>query len=81
VQIEIDQKSKTRKKNTKINLNMLHAQRKFWKLHSITYFYWSFFCVNDNQDVYMKHAQIMHCILCHNGIVNASNPKTQARKG
>jgi hypothetical protein len=39
---------------------MLHAQRNFWKPHSITYFCWFFSRVNDNQDVYIKHAQIMH---------------------
>ncbi len=71
---------KQEKEIMKINLNTLHVQRKFWKPHSRTYFCWSFFCVSDNQDVYIKHAQIMHCILCRNGLINASNPRTQATK-
>ncbi len=64
----------------KINLNTLHVQRKFWKPHNRTYFCLSSLCVKNNQDVYIKHAQIMHCILCHSGLVNASNPRTQATK-
>jgi hypothetical protein len=38
-----------------------------------------FYYVNDNQEVNVKHANIMCHILCYNGMVNISNPRTQAR--
>ncbi len=36
-----------------------------------------FLCVNDNQNVHIQHAQIMLYILCYNGPIKASNPRTQ----
>jgi hypothetical protein len=36
-----------------------------------------FLCVNDNQNVHIEPAQIMPYILCYNGPINASNPRTQ----
>jgi hypothetical protein len=42
---------------------------------------WALYYVNDNKNVDVEHAQIMHCIFCYNGPINASNPRTQARKG
>jgi hypothetical protein len=36
-----------------------------------------FLCVNDNQNVHIEHAQIIFYILCYNGPINASNPRTQ----
>jgi hypothetical protein len=39
----------------KKNLKKLHAQRQFWKPHNIT-LCWSFFYVNDKQDVNIEHA-------------------------
>jgi hypothetical protein len=35
-----------------------------------------FFYVNDKWDVDIEHAQIMHCILCYIGPINASNLRT-----
>jgi len=62
------------------NIKKLHAQRVFWKLHNII-LCWDFYCVNDNQDIDVEHAQIMYCIFCYNDLFNAFNKKTQARKG
>ncbi len=39
-----------------------------------------FFYVNDKWDVDIEHAQIMHCILCYIGPINASNLRTETRK-
>jgi hypothetical protein len=55
-------------------------KNKFWN-HIVNFFLWAFYYVNDNKNVDVEHAQIMHCILCYNGPINASNPRTQARKG
>jgi hypothetical protein len=51
--------------NLKINdheffLKKLHAQRLFWKLHSINALCWAFSCVNDNNEVDLIAFQIMH---------------------
>jgi hypothetical protein len=34
-----------------------------------------FNCVNDNKNVDFKN-KIMSCILCHDNLINATNPKT-----
>jgi hypothetical protein len=38
-------------------------------------------CVNDNKNVDLENPQIMRCIFCFNNLVNATNPRTQSRKG
>jgi hypothetical protein len=38
-------------------------------------------CVNDNTNVDLEIPQIMRCILCFDSLVNATNPRTQSRKG
>jgi hypothetical protein len=43
--------------------------------------YVGFFGVNDNQNFNVEAPQILHCILCYNIPINASNLRTQARKG
>jgi hypothetical protein len=39
------------------------------------------YCVNDNTNVDLENPQIIHYILCFNNLVNATNPRTQSRKG
>jgi hypothetical protein len=48
--------------------------------HGKNAFYLIFSLVNDNKKVDHNNLQMMHCILCCNPPINASNPKTQARK-
>ncbi len=40
---------------------------------------WAFYYVNDNTNVDLKNAQIMHCILCNKNPINATNLRTQAK--
>jgi hypothetical protein len=60
----------------KIYIKKFHVQKIFLKPHRRNKFYF-FLCVNDNQNVHIEYAQIMFYILCHNGPINASNPRTQ----
>jgi hypothetical protein len=43
--------------------------------------YVGFFGVNDSQNFNLENPQIMHCISCYKFPINASNLRTQARKG
>jgi hypothetical protein len=45
-----------------------------------TFFYWAFYCVNDNALDDLENEQIMCCILCHKNLMFTTNPRTQARK-
>jgi hypothetical protein len=38
-------------------------------------------CVNDNTNVDLENPQIKCCILCFDNLVNATNPRTQSKKG
>jgi len=62
------------------NIQSLHVQRKFWKPHGRTLLCWVFYCENDNTNVNLENPSIMHCILWHNNLVNATNPRTQGRR-
>lgn len=79
VQIERNKNPNNEEEIMKNHLKKLHAQRIFWKLHRTTSLCWVFYYVNDNQEVNVKHANIMCHILCYNGMVNICNPRTQAR--
>jgi hypothetical protein len=67
-----DHESKS--KEVACSKNILETSQQIFLLQS------SFFYVNDNQDVMLKHAQIMHCILCYDSPINPSNSRTQAKK-
>jgi hypothetical protein len=62
------------------NIKRLHVQRKFWKPHERTLLCWALYCENDNTNVDLENPAIMHCILCHKNLVNATNPRTQSRR-
>jgi hypothetical protein len=38
-------------------------------------------CVNDNTNVDLENPPIIRCILCFDSLVNATDPRTQFRKG
>jgi hypothetical protein len=59
VQSEGNKKLKINEEVMTENLRKLHAQRLFWKLHSINSLK-VFLCVNDNNEVDLIAPQIMH---------------------
>ncbi len=63
------------------NIKKLHVQRKVQKPHGRTSLCWSFYCVNDNTNVDIENPQIMCYIFCHDNVVNATNRRTQFKKG
>jgi hypothetical protein len=63
----------------KMNLQKLHAQKKKFT-HEKNALCFVFSHVNDNKKVDHNNLQMMCCILCCITPINASNPKTQARK-
>jgi hypothetical protein len=62
------------------NLKSLHFQINFWKPHGRTLLCWAFYCENDNTNVDLENPLIMHCILCHKNLVDATNPRTQRKR-
>lgn len=65
----------------KTNFKKLHAKTKLEIIQEIS-LCWAIYCVNDNQEVNnVENVQIICYIICYNGLINASNLKTQMRKG
>jgi hypothetical protein len=63
----------------KKNLQKLHVQRKNWIGHNINSLCWTFYYVNDGEEVEAKSHQIMKCILCYDSYVNILNPITNLK--
>ncbi len=59
------------------DIKKLHVQRKTWKPHGRNFI----MCVNDNTNVDLENPQIMRCIFYFDSLINATNPRTQSRKG
>ncbi len=75
------QKFKKWRKDNNDKHKEIECSKIFWKLHNIILCWVFLNCVNNNQDIDVKHSQIMYCMFCYNDLLNAFNQKAEARKG
>lgn len=71
-------KQKNDEKIMKTNFKKLHVKI---GNHIGNFFMLGYLLCNDNQEVNVENVQIMCYIICYNSLINASNLRTQVRKG